>query len=144
MRHLMRHLPGCGRWCPMMGPSREGHERGSGTVLGLAVAMVLLLGLAAVAVLSQAAAAAGRAATAADLAALAGADAARGLAVGDPCAAAADVTARHSVRLVRCERSGAAGLIVDVWTAVPLPGLLPLLTGSGAEASGRARAGPPP
>ncbi|WP_233913045.1 Rv3654c family TadE-like protein [Arthrobacter polaris] len=70
-------------------------EEGSGTVLvaGLALAMLLLMAM--VLGLGQAAVAAAKAATAADLAALAAADAYRGIVPGDPCQLAADVSARQ-------------------------------------------------
>lgn len=129
---------------PTVQDTHRAAERGSGTVLGVAVALVLVVGLAFIGLLAQAAAGASKAATAADLAALAGADAARGITPGDACTVAAEVARKHSVRLVRCERTGPGGEIVDVRTALPLPGLSAAYPGSPAEASGRARAGPPP
>lgn len=112
-------------------------ERGSGTVIGLALVMVLLLLLIAVLVLAEAAVAAGRAATAADLSALAGADAARGLSSGAPCAVAATVAARQEAVLTRCRVGGHHGEIIDVWTSVDL-------ASPWGSAVGRSRAGPPP
>ncbi|WP_246018742.1 Rv3654c family TadE-like protein [Arthrobacter crusticola] len=111
-------------------------ERGSGTVLmaGLAAALILLL--AALVLLVQGAVGGARAAAAADLAALAGADAARGLRNGDPCDVARVTARRHRAELVGCFRSGPGGVIVTVRTSVPVPGVLP-------EATGAARAGPP-
>ncbi|MCQ1949064.1 hypothetical protein NNX28_03860 [Arthrobacter sp. zg-Y859] len=70
---------GKGRAAPV---NAEPNDRGAGTVTALAICMVLL-GLSVVAlVMVQASVAAVRAATAADLAALAGADALRGLPLG--------------------------------------------------------------
>lgn len=109
-------------------------ERGAGTVLAAALALALLLLTVMVLWLGQAAAAAGKAATAADLAALAAADAYRGLSAGDPCQVAADVSARHGATVLDCTLVGAGSvqITVAVRTSLPWP------------ASGRARAGPPP
>ncbi|MFK0039552.1 Rv3654c family TadE-like protein [Paenarthrobacter sp. NPDC090517] len=110
-------------------------ERGGGTVLALglgAVVMAMLLGLL---FLAQAGVMASRAASAADLAALAAADAARGLASGEPCAVAADVAAKHDVRLTSCTVVG--GNVVEVGTELAKPFRW-------GVAMGRARAGPPP
>jgi len=112
-------------------------EGGSGTVLAVGLALVLVFLMAGIVLLVQAQVAGGRAATAADLAALAGADAARGLAVGDPCRVAADVVARHNAQLASCTIEGQPGTIVEVRTAIAVPGLP-------WQARGRARAGPPP
>ncbi|MCQ9165153.1 Rv3654c family TadE-like protein [Arthrobacter sp. STN4] len=111
-------------------------ERGSGTVVAAGLAMALLILLAGLLGLVQAAAAASRAATAADLAALAAADAARGLADGDPCQVAARLAARHGATLTACQVLGpwadTVQLEVSVRTSLPWP------------AHGLARAGPPP
>lgn len=129
----------------MRTPGTAGHpkvcvrsrERGAGTVLTAGIGMALLILLAATALLIQATVAASRAATAADLSALAAADAARGLLNGDPCGIAAETSAQHGARMSSCIRLGGQGHIVEVRTAVDTPGLLP-------DATGRARAGPPP
>lgn len=121
----------------------RGSDRGSGTVLVVALAAAAVFGLLAILALSAVASAAGRAAGAADLAALAAADAARGLGPGEPCEVAADMAARNGARLDACERSGAGGVIVDVWTSVPAGPALTWLSSLGADASGRSRAGPP-
>lgn len=85
--------------------------------------------------LAQAAAMAHLAASAADLAALAGADAARGLRAGDPCVVASETVARHGASLLACTVSG--GEIVEVHAE--------LLRGTVfGPATGRSRAGPPP
>lgn len=110
-------------------------ERGAGTVLALglgAVVMAMLLGLL---FLAQAGVMASRAASAADLAALAAADAARGLASGEPCAVAADVAEKHDTRLTSCTVAG--GNVVEVATEVAN-------AFRWGVATGRARAGPPP
>ncbi|WP_309080999.1 Rv3654c family TadE-like protein [Zhihengliuella sp.] len=122
-------------------------ERGSGTVLMVSVVAAIALAIAAVLVVAHVAVQATRAASAADLAALAAADAARGLASGDPCTVAADVAQRNDAVLVSCARSGSGGSIVDVVTSIrlvgewaPWPGRGP----PGLEATGASRAGPPP
>ncbi|MFI5085666.1 MAG: Rv3654c family TadE-like protein [Actinomycetales bacterium] len=112
-------------------------EDGAGTVLIVGLVVVLTCMIVAVVLLLQAVNGAARAATAADLAALAGADAARDLIPGDPCTVAADVAGAHGAELVRCLVSGQDLDVVDVQTRLPLPAPL-------GAASGRARAGPPP
>jgi secretion/DNA translocation related TadE-like protein len=93
------------------------------------VAMALLL------LLAQSAVLASRAAAAADLAALAGADALRGVTSGEACAVAAEVAARHSAALVAC--SEGEGQSLEVRTELLDRTVL-------GPASGHARAGPPP
>lgn len=110
-------------------------EDGSGTVMGAGLALVLVTLIVALLVLVQVVVAAGRAASGADLAALAAADAARGLTTGRPCAVAAAAAAENDVRLDSCQVVG-GGIIVDVTTSVQLPP-------PWGEATGRARAGPP-
>lgn len=73
-----------------------------------------------------------RAATAADLASLAGADAAA-VAHARPCAVAVEVAARNGARLLRCAQSGADVLVTVEVAASPLP-----------PATARSRAGPGP
>ncbi len=120
-----------------------GPECGSGTLLvvglvaGLAFCLVVVLSVASVATESS------RAAGAADLAALAAADAARGLTPGEPCAVAARTAARNGARLGQCRRSGTGGVLVDIWTSIPLGPGLSWLAPLGVEATGRSRAGPP-
>ncbi|MGA7204151.1 MAG: Rv3654c family TadE-like protein [Specibacter sp.] len=114
----------------------ETREDGAGTVVAAGLAIVMLILLMAVLWIGQAAVAAGQAATAADLAALAAADAARGIASGEPCRVAADLASRHGAVLVACTVMGAAADTVQVevrmQTRLPWP------------AHGLARAGPPP
>lgn len=93
------------------------------------MAMTLLL------LLAQSAVMASRAAAAADLAALAGADALRGITDGDPCTVAAEVAARHAATLRSC--SEGEGSTLEVRTELTARSIL-------GAASGRARAGPPP
>lgn len=112
-----------------------GDERGSGTVLAVALGLVVLICMAAALMLAQAAAMAQRAAAAADLAALAGADAARGLAPGDPCVVASETAARHGASLLACSVSG--GEIVDIRAELVRSTVF-------GSATGRSRAGPPP
>jgi len=139
---LPRIRPGVGTMGEWVGGGREPRtggrrERGSGTVLAVGLALALLFLLAGTVLLVQAQVAGSRAATAADLAALAGADVARGLAAGDPCQVALDVVARHGARLVSCTVEGLPGTMVEVRTAITVPGIP-------WQAAGRARAGPPP
>lgn len=110
-------------------------ERGAGTMLAAGIALAMLMLMVLVLGLATAAVAAGRAATAADLAALAAADAHRGLSAGDPCQIAADVAAANSATLVECAvfaGSDSVQVRVCIETALPWP------------AYGQARAGPPP
>ncbi|MEO6531817.1 MAG: Rv3654c family TadE-like protein [Specibacter sp.] len=109
-------------------------EEGAGTVLAAALAMALLLLTVLVLGVGQAAVAAGKAATAADLAALAAADAYRGISTGVPCLVAADVAAVHGATLLECRLLGSGSVQVKVafQTSLPWP------------AHGQARAGPPP
>ncbi|GAA1869061.1 hypothetical protein GCM10009715_15260 [Paeniglutamicibacter psychrophenolicus] len=123
-------------------PAQDRRQRGSGTVLMLAVVCVAVLGLAAVLMFSAVSNAGAKAGTAADLAALAAADAARQLLPGDPCAVAAATAAANDATLDGCTRQGPGGQIVTVRVQVPVSpvGWLPPLT----RAHSVARAGPPP
>ncbi|MFC8041131.1 Rv3654c family TadE-like protein [Paenarthrobacter sp. NPDC057355] len=109
-------------------------ERGSGSVLALALGTVVTALLLSVLLLAQAGVMASRAASAADLAALAGADAARGLTSGEPCAVAAEVVRHHNAILSSCVVAG--GEVVEVVTELAYPFRW-------GVATGRARAGPP-
>lgn len=119
-----------------------GPERGSGTVLMLAVVCMAVLGLAAVLMFTAAAQAAAKAGTAADLAALAAADAARLLLPGDPCEVAASTAAANHATVEGCSREGPGGEIVKVHVQVHVSpvGWLPEFL----QARAVARAGPPP
>ncbi|GAA4026026.1 hypothetical protein GCM10023063_03340 [Arthrobacter methylotrophus] len=110
-------------------------ERGSGTLLAVSLGLVVMICMVATLMLAQATAMAQRAAAASDLAALAAADAARGLTDGDPCAVARETAARNGASVSACTVSG--GEIVDIRAE--------LVRGTvfGA-ATGRSRAGPPP
>ena len=110
-------------------------ERGSGTVLAAGLGMVVVMVMSLLLLLAQASAAASKAAAAADLAALAAADALRGVSTGEPCLMAAAVAARHKATLVSCTAGGDQS--VEVSTELPAGPLL-------GAATGRARAGPPP
>lgn len=114
---------------------RTGSERGSGTVLAAALGMVLILATSFVLLLAQSAVLASQTAAAADLAALAAADALRGVSDGDPCAVAASVAARHNARLTSCTEGGDQS--VEVRTQSSAGTVL-------GAATGRAKAGPPP
>ena len=110
-------------------------ERGSGTVLAAALGMVLILVTSFMLLLAQSAVLASQSAAAADLAALAGADALRGVSAGDPCAVAAAVAARHEALLISCSEGS------DQSVEVRTQSIARTVLGS---ATGRARAGPPP
>jgi secretion/DNA translocation related TadE-like protein len=86
--------------------------------------------------LAQSAVMASRAAAAADLAALAGADALRGVTDGEPCTVAAEVAARHAAAVLSCLEGESHTL--EVRTELSEGTVL------GGAATGRARAGPPP
>lgn len=113
----------------------DSRERGSGTVLAAGLALVVIMAMTLLLLLAQSAVMASRAAAAADLAALAGADALRGITDGDPCAVAAEVAARHAATLSSC--SEGEGSTLEVRTELTARSIL-------GAASGRARAGPPP
>lgn len=114
----------------------HGHrERGSGTVLAAGLAMVVMTAMAMMLLLAQASVLASRAASAADLAALAGADALRGLSDGDPCTVAAEVAARHAATVASC--TVGTGQTLEVRTQLAERTMF-------GTATGRARAGPPP
>lgn len=115
------------------GPRRR--ERGSGTVLAVGLALVVMMAMALLLLLVQSAVLASKAATAADLAALAGADALRGITDGAPCSVAAQVAARHAAALQGCVEG--KGQTVEIRIELTQRSI------AGA-ASGHARAGPPP
>ena len=118
-------------WRHCYGPK----ERGSGTVLAVGLALTVMAAMAIALLFAQAAVFAGRAASAADLAALAAADALRGLSEGDPCTVAMEVAVRHGATLVSCVEG--AGQTVEVRTELVERSLA-------GPATGHARAGPPP
>ena len=111
------------------------HERGAGTVLALALVAVVIALLLGPLLLAEAGVMASRAASAADLAALAAADAARGLSSGEPCSVAAEVAGKQDAKITSCTVTG--GDVVDVETELAHPF-------QWGVATGRARAGPPP
>ena len=110
-------------------------ERGSGTVLALGLGLAVIMAVVLLLLLAQSAVAASRAAAAADLAALAGADAARGITSGEPCAVAREVALKNNAAMVACsERPDATVQVRTELGAGPFLG----------AATGLARAGPPP
>lgn len=118
---------------------REDAERGSNTVTSLGLVCVLLvLGLT-LAGLVGVVSANHRAATAADLAALAGADAARGLSSGQPCTVAAAVAGRNGAILAGCALPSELSGTVDIRVTIPIEGPFAFL----GSAEGLSRAGPP-
>lgn len=117
-------------------PGPRGPERGSGTVLALALVMVLCLLTASGTVLLSAVVASHRARAAADLAALAAAGPwVEGVSLDSACARATRVAAANGATLRSCAASGES-LVVAVGVR-PGIGLVP-------AAEARARAGPPP
>jgi secretion/DNA translocation related TadE-like protein len=112
-------------------------DRGSGTVLGLALVAVLLVMTLAVVGLARAVHARSTAQTAADLGALAAATALHraGGPSADPCGVAAEVVAANDARLTACR---AAGGEVEVTALATVGGG----EGSGLVARATARAGP--
>lgn len=80
-----------------------------------------------------------RAAQAADLAALAAADAARGLTTGDPCGRAEKVAQANRAHLVACALPPGLAGTADIRTSVDIAGPFAFL----GPAQGVSRAGPP-
>ncbi|MGO1192335.1 MAG: Rv3654c family TadE-like protein [Nesterenkonia sp.] len=120
-------------------------EQGSGTVVTLGIIAALLLVLALVHALSAAVVAKGHAARAADLAALAGADTARGLHVGDPCTVAEQVAVRNGADMEECIVGGEypGEVRVSVSRSVSIAVLDAQLSIPPLPASADSRAGPP-
>lgn len=111
-------------------------DRGAGTVLALALALVVVLSCVAGALVVEGFAAAAKAARAADLAALMAADVERGLRPGQACAAAETVARLNGAALVSCEIES-PGERVRVSAGVPM-------SSGWGSAERRARAGRPP
>ncbi|NUU16080.1 flp pilus-assembly TadE/G-like family protein [Cellulomonas humilata] len=109
----------------------RGDDRGSGTVLLLALVAVLLIVAGLLGLLASVQLARGRAQTAADLGVLAGAAQLLAAGTGDPCATAAQAVRRNGGMLAACTDDGRGVLTVRV--------LVPTATGT---ASAWARAGP--
>lgn len=110
-------------------------DAGAGTVMALGICALSIALLLAGLLVVQASSSASVAATAADLAALAGADTARGLRDGDPCGVAREVAQRNRAQLRECSVDpGRETVTVE---ASVTAALLPW------PASARARAGPP-
>ena len=111
--------------------SRLGDDRGAGTVLALALVMVVVtFGVSGVG-LAAALAARQRVIGGSDLAALAAADAASGAIGGVPCEVAAGVAAANGGRLSACESHG---LVVSVTVVGSFAGI---------PIKAHSRAGPP-
>ncbi|MBO3101829.1 Rv3654c family TadE-like protein [Cellulomonas fengjieae] len=106
-------------------------DRGSGTVLVLALVAVSLVVAGLLGLLASAQLARGRAQTSADLGALAGAEQALTGRAGDPCATVREVVGRNGGRLTSCVDEGAGVLTVRVSVA-----------GAAGAATAWARAGP--
>ena len=119
----------------------DGRDRGSGSVLVLALVAVLAVGALATAAVGRAAAARHVAASAADLSALAAAAAAWPVAAPGRCTGAvreraASVATANGARLTACTMVDGSDVVVEV--QVPVPGLL----GGLGPARAAARAGP--
>lgn len=97
----------------------------------LAASMIVF---AAALTLMQVHVAASRAAVAADLGALAAADAARGLMLGDPCALATDTVTAHGATLTACSINEPGVSHIQVSLSIPM----------GLTATAESRAGPKP
>ncbi|GAA3509357.1 Rv3654c family TadE-like protein [Georgenia daeguensis] len=112
-----------------------GLDRGSGSVLGLALVAVLVVLTLAVVGVARAVHARGTAQAAADLGALAAATALHDLTgpAGDPCAVAGRVVAANGAELTSC-RSRGGEVVVSTRVA--------LADGTGLAARASARAGP--
>lgn len=96
-------------------------DRGAGAVLAIALVMaVVVIGLAGV-TLASALSARQLVIGAADLAALAGADAASGAIGGVPCQVAADVARGNSARLAACEADGMVVTVTVVGSFAGIP-----------------------
>lgn len=120
--------------------NRWQRSEGNGTVMGLLLVSVAVLAAGCVLLFLAASHAALQAGTAADLAALAAADAARGLRQGNPCAVAEELSQANGASLEECEVEGPGDTVrlqVSVEVRFAFAGMA-LYT---AQAS--ARAGPP-
>ncbi|WP_144791175.1 Rv3654c family TadE-like protein [Kocuria palustris] len=118
----------------------DGHpDRGAGTVLGLILALVAVFLITAALGVGQAAILTHRAGNAADLSALAAADTARGLRIGEPCEVAAELARLNGAQLTDCAIVGPDATTADVSVGVDLPSALAVL----GQAHGRSRAGAP-
>ncbi|WP_150461375.1 Rv3654c family TadE-like protein [Nesterenkonia ebinurensis] len=120
-------------------------ERGSGTVTALGIIAVLAMLLGLIAVLSTVATTKSQVERAADLAALAAADTARGLNIGDPCTVAEQVAGHNGAELQHCTVGGEHPTEVTVTVnqdsgVVVISHLIPAMN---LSASATSRAGPP-
>ncbi len=124
------------RWTQLQHSHHGDGERGSATVLVLALAAVAGVLLLTLGLLAGAQAGRAGAQTAADLAALAAADAAAA-GNGAPCAVAATVSSRNDAQLAACEVDSRGVVVVRTATTARFAGR------NLATASATARAGPP-
>ncbi|MFC7404430.1 Rv3654c family TadE-like protein [Georgenia alba] len=114
-------------------------QRGSGTVLGLALIALLLTATLVVVGLARAVHARGVAQTAADLGALAGATALHAGGAAEPCAVAREVVSTNDAELVTCR---VAGEDVEVGASVAVVAEGWPVEGRELHARAEARAGP--
>lgn len=114
-------------------------DLGAGTVLGLILALVAVFLIVAALGVGQAAILTHRAENAADLSALAAADTARGLRIGQPCEVAAELAELNGAEVLDCAVVGPEATTVDVEVGIDLPSALSVF----GQARGRSRAGAP-
>lgn len=114
-------------------------DLGAGTVFGLVLALVAVFLIVAALGVGQAAILTHRAGNAADLSALAAADTARGLRIGDPCEVAAELAQLNGAEVLDCAVVGPEATTVDVEVGIDLPPSLSVF----GQAHGRSRAGAP-
>lgn len=114
-------------------------DLGAGTVLGLILALVAVFLIVAALGVGQAAILTHRAENAADLSALAAADTARGLRIGQPCEVAVELAELNGAEVLDCAVVGPEATTVDVEVGIDLPSALSVF----GQARGRSRAGAP-
>lgn len=114
-------------------------DLGAGTVFGLILALVAVFLIIAALGVGQAAILTHRAGNAADLSALAAADTARGLRIGQPCEVAAELAELNGAEVLDCAVVGPEATTVDVEVGIDLPPSLSVF----GQAHGRSRAGAP-
>lgn len=118
---------------------RHHPDLGAGTVFGLILALVAVFLIIAALGVGQAAILTHRAGNAADLSALAAADTARGLRIGQPCDVAAELAELNGAEVLDCAVVGPEATTVDVEVGIDLPPSLSVF----GQAHGRSRAGAP-
>ncbi|MDN5572941.1 MAG: flp pilus-assembly TadE/G-like family protein [Micrococcales bacterium] len=118
---------------------RHHPDLGAGTVFGLILALVAVFLIIAALGVGQAAILTHRAGNAADLSALAAADTARGLRIGQPCEVAVELAELNGAEVLDCAVVGPEATTGDVEVGIDLPPSLSVF----GQAHGRSRAGAP-